>query len=106
MRKIPLLGPHVVALIALALLGQSGCQGTNQNFQNPQPRSREAGLNEELPPEEKSTARKAVDGSGGQVQFGRAKLTVPVGAINGDPFFVEIAVPKTPPVDVIAQTAV
>src|SRR3954471_2209813 len=105
MRKAPQFARHVALLLAVALW-LCACQGTNANFANPQPRSKEAGTNEALPSEEKTAGRKAVSGAGGEITFGRAKLTIPVGAITGDPVFVELAMPKEPPVDVIPETAV
>src|SRR5688572_21084044 len=69
MRKAPTFA-RPAALLLAAVLGLCACQGTNQNFQSQQPRSREAGELEVLPPDQKTQSRKSIDGSGGQVEYG------------------------------------
>src|SRR5690349_6664291 len=97
MRKA--LFPPWALLCALILLG-SACQGVNDRFGGPQPRSGPPpGELQELPPETDLAASRSISGAGGQLTFRGATLTVPVGAII-DPTFIELSMPLTPPVDV------
>ncbi len=102
--RLMLLGRCGLAL-ALACLVLAGCQGSNQNVNNPRPRSREAsGDRAELPYAADTSNRQAIDSSGGEVEYRLCKLVVPRGAVT-ETIFIEIAVPDEAQRDVLPDSA-
>ena len=97
------LGCSLGTAALLLLLGS--CQGQNASFANPRPASREAGgTNEELPPAEKTSNRAMIDSRGGEVEYRACDLVLPRGALT-DALFIEIALPKEAPADVLTESA-
>jgi PKD repeat protein len=97
-------------LAAIILFGTlvwlSSCQGTSPGSSDGvRPRSRAAaGDYDEVPHEEDTSQRKAIDSDGGEVEYRLCKVTVPRGAVS-EPIFLEIAIPTEPPDDVFPDTA-
>jgi competence ComEA-like helix-hairpin-helix protein len=102
--RLMLLGRLGLAF-ALGCLLAAGCQGSNQNVNNPRPRSREAaGERSELPYESETGSRRAVDSSGGEVEYRLCKLVVPRGAV-AEAIFIEIAIPDEAQRDILPDSA-
>ena len=102
--RLKLLGRYGLALACVCLL-LAGCQGSNTNVTNPRPRSREAaGDRSELPYEADTGNRRAIDSSGGEVEYRLCKLVVPRGALT-ETVFIEIAVPDEAQRDVLPDSA-
>jgi PKD repeat protein len=98
------LGLYGLAVV-LGCCFAAGCQGANQNVSNPRPRSREAaGERSDLPYESETGSRRAVDSSGGEVEYRLCKLVVPRGAVQ-DAVFFEIAIPDEAQRDILPDSA-
>ena len=97
----------VAGLFCITALVFDACQSSPQSssVQSTRPRSREAaGSEESLPFEADTSNRWPIDSDGGVVEYRQCRVAIPRGAVP-EPIFVEVAIPDTPPRDVLEDTA-